>query len=160
MMKNNENKQVGGIGHTFSGHIPLKNVLKMVAYTGTKQVLAIPMSRGEYNNYQGWTIPENEDPSEQGFLIEYLNGGKANHPDHEGYISWSPKDVFENSYKIDDPSEPCAMGSAINDHSVDYLMMDKCRFLLEVIRTSSNDESFTAVQKKANSKLSDLIGSF
>lgn len=27
------------------------------------------------------------------------DGGKANHPKFDGYISWSPKDVFEKSYK-------------------------------------------------------------
>lgn len=75
--------------------------LSMVAYFGTKSVLAVPMSRGEYNEYQGWQIPENEDPSDPGYLIEYKDGGKANHPDHEGYISWSPKDIFEYSYQPD-----------------------------------------------------------
>ncbi|MDA4969322.1 hypothetical protein PGJ79_17355 [Acinetobacter baumannii] len=29
----------------------------MVAYIGTKSVLATPMTRGEYNEYQGWQIP-------------------------------------------------------------------------------------------------------
>ena len=33
-------------------------------------------------------------------MVEYLDGGQANHPDHNGYISWSPKDVFERAYKI------------------------------------------------------------
>lgn len=75
--------------------------LSMVAYIGTKSVLAMPMSRGEYNEYQGWQIPENENPSDPGYLIEYKDGGKANHPDHKGYISWSPKDVFEHSYQPD-----------------------------------------------------------
>lgn len=70
----------------------------MVAYIGTKSVLATPMTRGEYNKYQGWKIPENEDPTEQGYLVEYKDGGKPNHPNHVGYISWSPKDVFEYSY--------------------------------------------------------------
>lgn len=38
--------------------------LSMVAYIGTKSVLAMPMSRGEYNEYQGWQIPENENPND------------------------------------------------------------------------------------------------
>lgn len=73
--------------------------LSMVAYIGTKEVLAVPMSRGEYNEYQGWQIPENQNPSDLGYLIEYKDGGPVNHPDHKGYISWSPKEVFENSYQ-------------------------------------------------------------
>ena len=36
------------------------------------------MTRGEYNHYRNWDIPENEDPSEQGYLVEYVDGGKPN----------------------------------------------------------------------------------
>jgi hypothetical protein len=31
-------------------------------------------------------------------LVEYIDGGAANHPQHKGYISWSPLDVFHRSY--------------------------------------------------------------
>jgi hypothetical protein len=72
--------------------------LSLCAYIGTKSVLATTMTRGEYNEYRGWTIPENEDPSEQGYLVEYVDGGKPNDERHAGYISWSPRDVFEKSY--------------------------------------------------------------
>ena len=68
-------------------------------YVGTKFLYACPMNRGDYNLYQGWTIPENENPTDEGYLVEYIDGGKPNHPDHRGYISWSPKGVFEKSYK-------------------------------------------------------------
>ena len=70
----------------------------LCAYIGTKSVLATTMTRGEYNEYRGWQIPENEDPSEQGYLVEYVDGGKPNDERHTGYISWSPRDVFEKSY--------------------------------------------------------------
>jgi len=72
--------------------------LSMVVFIGTKSVLATTMTRGEYNEYRGWTIPENEDPAEQGYLVEYVDGGKPNDERHKGYISWSPRDVFEKSY--------------------------------------------------------------
>lgn len=68
-------------------------------YVGTKSVKAVTMSRGEYNEYRGWQIPEDEDPSEAGYLVEYVDGGKPNDQRHAGYISWSPADVFERSYK-------------------------------------------------------------
>lgn len=71
----------------------------MKRYVGTKYLSAKPMTRGEYNAYREWDIPENEDPDEDGYLVEYEEGGKANHPDHKGYISWSPADVFERTYK-------------------------------------------------------------
>ncbi|ENW78224.1 hypothetical protein F909_03910 [Acinetobacter sp. ANC 3929] len=72
--------------------------LSLCAYIGTKSVLATTMTRGEYNDYRGWQIPENENPSEQGYLVEYVDGGKPNDERHAGYISWSPRDVFEKSY--------------------------------------------------------------
>lgn len=71
----------------------------MQRYEGTKRLGAQPMTRGEYNIYRGWAIPEGEDPSDAGYLVEYEDGGKANDSRHAGYISWSPADVFERSYK-------------------------------------------------------------
>jgi hypothetical protein len=74
----------------------------MKQYIGTKKIKGRPMTRGEYNTYRGWTPPEGEDQSTPGYLVEYQDGGKPNHPDHEGYISWSPADVFEKSYRTTD----------------------------------------------------------
>lgn len=72
----------------------------MAPFIGTKMVNARPMTRGEYNIYRGWQIPEDEDPSDAGYLIEYLDGiGKPNDPRHRGYISWTPRDVFRHSYR-------------------------------------------------------------
>lgn len=79
-----------------------KQILALsMQFIGTKLVDAIPMTRQEYNDYRGWELPENEKnlADEKGFLIEYKDGGRANHENHKGYISWSPKDVFEQSYK-------------------------------------------------------------
>lgn len=61
----------------------------MKQYIGTKLLLAAAMSLGDYNLKRGWTIPANEDPLKEGYQVEY--------PD--GYISWSPKNVFEESYR-------------------------------------------------------------
>jgi hypothetical protein len=72
----------------------------MENYIGVKRIKAKPMNRLEYNEYRGWNLPSDEDGTDEGFLVEYIDGGKANHPDHKGYISWSPKEVFENAYKI------------------------------------------------------------
>lgn len=79
-------------------------------HIGTKAVLAHAMTRGEYNDYRGWTVPENEDATDLGYFVEYLDGGKPNHPDHIGYISWTPKDVFEQSYKA---SGSLSFGAAV-----------------------------------------------
>ena len=71
----------------------------MNKYIGTKEVLAKPMTRREYNDYRGRELPSDENPNDEGYLVEYLNGGKPNDARHEGYISWSPVDVFNNAYK-------------------------------------------------------------
>lgn len=65
---------------------------------GVKKVFAKPMNRKEYNDYRGWTLPADENGADEGYLVEYVEGGKSNHHKHEGYISWSPKDVFEKGY--------------------------------------------------------------
>ncbi|WP_299085182.1 DUF2829 domain-containing protein [uncultured Ruegeria sp.] len=67
-------------------------------YYGTKKVKATPMTRGRYNDYRGWDLPDDERATEEGYLVEYLDGGKGNHPDHTGYITWSPKTAFDPAY--------------------------------------------------------------
>ena len=71
----------------------------MKMYIGTKVIKALAMTRGDYNEHRGWDIPADENPADEGFLVEYVDGGQVNHPDHEGYISWSPKDVFNRAYR-------------------------------------------------------------
>lgn len=67
-------------------------------YIGTKMVKATPMTRQDYNTYRGWELPADENGADEGYLVEYLDGGKPNHPDHHGYISWSPKEQFDGAY--------------------------------------------------------------
>ena len=71
----------------------------MNKYIGVKEIKALPMTRAEYNKYRNWGLPADENGEDEGFLVEYIDGGQANHPDHEGYISWSPKDVFARAYR-------------------------------------------------------------
>lgn len=60
----------------------------MVNYIGIKKIKAEPMTRGDYNKFRGWNIPENENPNDNGYIVKYS----------DGYISWSPKSVFEEAY--------------------------------------------------------------
>jgi hypothetical protein len=60
----------------------------MRTYVGIEEVDARPMTRGQYNTIRGWNIPADENPSDEGYYI--LRG--------DGYITWVPKDVFENIY--------------------------------------------------------------
>ena len=74
--------------------------MSMKHYIGTKEVKATRVTRKEYNDYRGWELPSNENGKDEGYLVEYPGGGKANHPDHVGYISWIPEDVFEKAYRL------------------------------------------------------------
>lgn len=63
-------------------------------YIGTKMVKAEPMAKSAAVT-KGWARPSlegNEDVP--GYHVQYTN------PDGSTYDSWSPKDVFEQSYQI------------------------------------------------------------
>lgn len=83
----------------------------MKQYLGTKRIFARPMTFGTYRLYRADLIPkESHDDNDDGYLVEYLDSGKPNHPDHAGYISWSPKEVFERAYS---PIDGLDFGEAI-----------------------------------------------
>ena len=71
----------------------------MKQFIGTKIINAKPMTRLEYNEFRGWTLPEDENGADEGFLVEYVDGGQANTKEFSGYVSWSPKEVFERAYR-------------------------------------------------------------
>ena len=45
-------------------------------YVGIKQLETVPMTRGEYNAYRGWTIPADENPEDKGYLVKYSDFSK------------------------------------------------------------------------------------
>lgn len=93
----------------------------MKKYLGTKLILAQPMTRKAYNDYRGWQLPEDEKhlANEAGFLVEYVDGGRANDERHAGYISWSPADVFAKAYReIDKLTFGEALEAMRQGHSV------------------------------------------
>jgi hypothetical protein len=71
-------------------------------FIGTKIVHAQPMTRLHYNTLRGWTVPADENPADDGYLVEYQDGGKPNVPGYAGYVSWSPKEQFEAAYRRTD----------------------------------------------------------
>lgn len=68
-------------------------------YYGTKHIAAEPMTRLEYNQFRKWELPSDENGADEGYLVEYLDGGKPNVEGYAGYVSWSPKEQFDKAYK-------------------------------------------------------------
>ncbi len=94
----------------------------MKKYVGTKIIEATEMNRGDYNKYRGWTIPENENPEDEGFLVKYS----------DGYESWSPKKQFEEAYREYDKTK--LPSTAVLMQSNDYKERFKAEYLQLVIR--------------------------
>jgi hypothetical protein len=82
----------------------------MKQYIGVKFINAQPMTRAAYHTFRGWVLPADENDDDEGFLVEYLDGGKANTTQYEGYVSWSPKGVFEYAYG---PTDGMTFGLAV-----------------------------------------------
>lgn len=71
----------------------------MKTYIGTKIIKAVSMTRQAYNDFRGWPLPADENGFDDGYIVEYTDGGKANTAAFKGYVSWSPKEQFENAYR-------------------------------------------------------------
>ena len=61
-------------------------------YKGDIRARAVQLTRKEYNNLRGWFLPENENPSDVGYVIALGEGENI-------HITWLPIDVFEKTYK-------------------------------------------------------------
>ena len=96
--------------------------LSKKTYIGTKLVKMIKMNREEYNYYRGWELPADENGLDQGYLVEYADGGKPNDSRHKGYISWSPKDVADRHYY---PVDEMTFGMAIEAAKLGYKISRK-----------------------------------
>lgn len=83
----------------------------MSRYIGTKIILAEAMTRAAYNAFRGWQLPSDENGGDEGYLVEYTDGGKPNVPGRAGYVSWSPKEQFDNAYR---PCNAMTFGLALD----------------------------------------------
>ena len=104
----------------------------MQKYIGVKRIEAKPMTRGDYNTYRGLKIPANENPADEGYLVKY----------RDGYESWSPKEVFEEAYVVEDVSP--LLATVFNMQSPDY----KKRFEAEYRQLKIRYESLKRMCKK------------
>jgi len=73
----------------------------MKNYIGTKLVMAWPMTRAQYNDFRKWQLPADESGADEGYFV-CAEGGKPNHPDFDGYVSWLPREQFDNDYRETD----------------------------------------------------------
>lgn len=78
-------------------------------YIGTKVVRAVPMLLGKYNELRGWDMPLNEDVHAPGYLVEYVDGDQPNVQGFTGYITWTPRDVFERVYVLGAKAHPTTL---------------------------------------------------
>jgi hypothetical protein len=68
---------------------------EMKSYISIKLTQAKPMTLGSYNRVRGWDIPVDEDPTREGYMVEYA----------DGYQTWAPKEAFEDAcLELDDPT--------------------------------------------------------
>ncbi|EKR4921313.1 DUF2829 domain-containing protein [Escherichia coli] len=90
----------------------------MQQYIGIKRINAISMTRAAYNELRGWTLPDDENGDDDGYLVEYLDS-QANTARFSGYVSWSPKEVFARAYRqIDDMTFGLAIEALKKGHKV------------------------------------------
>ncbi len=84
------------------GDVPVQTAVKMDndVFVSHKKVLKAPMTRAAYNIYRGWQLPEDENGADDGYLVEYIDGGEPNDVRHAGYISWTPKKQFDDGYTV------------------------------------------------------------
>ena len=59
-------------------------------YAGLRIVIAIAMTRLEYNNFRGGDLPADENGEDKGYKVEDNNSG---------HISWLPEEEFNSIYK-------------------------------------------------------------
>ena len=129
----------------------------MNKYSGTKEVMAKPMTRGDYNAYRGWEMPQNENPNENGYLVEYLDSPNKNHEAHDNYISWSPKDVFDRSYRdISDFKSRVVLEKSELDQKIDKL--DQFIQSENFSKVNQSQQELLILQIKAMRKYSEILG--
>ncbi len=47
----------------------------MKHFVGLKVIKAVAMTRLAYNELRGWALPADEDGADEGYLVEYQDGG-------------------------------------------------------------------------------------
>ena len=115
----------------------------MRQYINVEQVEAKKMTRGDYNNYRSWTVPKDENPNDEGYMVKYT----------DDYVSWSPKETFEKSYHI--VGVRPLNDSALLMVSTDY----KDRFIAEYIQLETRIKGLETMLNNWDKELLTFIPS-
>lgn len=102
----------------------------MKTYIGTKIVRLAPMTRAEYIDYRGWALPADEDGADEGYLVEYTDGGKPNDDRHDGYITWSPKAQADKDYR---ELRDFSVAELAQDHILQFFAWDHLPEYLKLV---------------------------
>lgn len=126
-------------------------------YVGTKVIFATNMSRGEYNTYRGWTVPADENPDDEGYLVEYKDGGAPNDTRHAGYITWSPKNAFDSAYR---PTAAMTFGLALEAAQKGYVVTRPGLGVNVVFMSGMELPSYNTLgtDRKVNDRTAKFIG--
>ncbi|ULJ66648.1 DUF2829 domain-containing protein [Wielerella bovis] len=71
---------------------------------GLRAIQAKQMTREEYNDLRGWQVPQDENPSDDGYLIVNPNVSERNVDGFDGYVSWLPTKAFNEQYRVENLS--------------------------------------------------------
>lgn len=70
-------------------------------FIGNRLANCAQMTRLEYNELRGWTLPDNENGGDQGYMVGDIDG-KPNIEQFDEYISWLPSAEFERMFRKTD----------------------------------------------------------
>ena len=115
----------------------------MRQYINVEQVEAKKMTRGDYNNYRGWTVPTDENPADEGYLVKHS----------DNYVSWIAKDDFEKTYNV--VGVRSLNDSALLMVSTDY----KDRFIAEYIQLETRIKGLETMLSNWDKELLTFIPS-
>ena len=92
-------------------------VTTLKQYIGTKMVKAEPMAKSAAVA-KGWARPSEGNEDVPGYHVQYTN------PDGSTYDSWSPADVFNQSYKVADDFHD-RLNIELNDVTERFVKLEK-----------------------------------
>lgn len=126
---------------------------EQTTYVGTKVIHAQPMDRRSYNVLRNWELPVNENGDDEGYLVEYPDQ-PANTDLYRGYVSWSPKDVFELAYEKIDLNGDGAVGGMTWEVRLE-IEATELKERIDKLEAFIGGELFNSIPENARSVLLD-----